>query len=85
VDRQRQNLPRDVVDRRRFDGRAAGTVTYMLTPEANGTRFVREFTYGVPSLSFALVNSMLLKGTIQSESDDAVNRLKRLLENIALP
>jgi len=52
---------------------------------ANDTRFVREFTYGVPSLRFALVNSMVLKGTIQSKSDEAMNRLKRLLENIALP
>ncbi|MFM0139831.1 SRPBCC family protein [Caballeronia grimmiae] len=67
------------------DGRAAGTVTYMLTPEANGTRFVRGFTYGVPSLWFALVNSMLRRDTIQSESDEAVNRLKRLLENIVPP
>jgi hypothetical protein len=54
-----------------IDGRAAGTVTYTLTPEANGTRFVREFTYRAPSLWFALSNWILLKGTIQSESDEA--------------
>lgn len=64
-----------------IDGRAAGTVTYMLTPTASGTHFVREFTYRAPSLWFALVNRIVLKGTIQSESDEAVTRLKRLLES----
>jgi hypothetical protein len=68
-----------------IDGRAAGTVTYVLTPVANGTRFVREFTYRAPSLWFALVNWIVLKGTIQSESDEAVTRLKRLLESKAAP
>ncbi|AQH04812.1 polyketide cyclase (plasmid) [Burkholderia sp. KK1] len=63
-----------------IDGRAAGTVTYTLAPEANGTRFVREFTYRASSLWFALLNRIALKGAIQSESDEAVTRLKRLLE-----
>ncbi|SAK90160.1 Polyketide cyclase / dehydrase and lipid transport [Caballeronia pedi] len=65
-----------------IDGRAAGTVTYALTPEEKGTRFVREFTYRAPSLWFALVNRIVLKGMIQSESDEAVTRLKRLLESM---
>lgn len=68
-----------------IDGRAAGTVTYTLTPVSNGTRFVREFTYPAPSLWFALVNWIVVKGTIQSESDEAVTRLKRLLESNAVP
>ncbi|BCQ29725.1 SRPBCC family protein (plasmid) [Caballeronia sp. NK8] len=66
-----------------IDGRAAGTVTYTLTPQGKGTtRFVREFTYRAPSLWFALVNWIVLKRMIQSESDEAVTRLKRLLETM---
>jgi hypothetical protein len=68
-----------------IDGRAAGTVTYTLTPVSDGTHFVREFTYRAPSLWFALVNWIVLKGTIQSESDEAVTRLKRMLESDAVP
>ncbi|MFM0324347.1 SRPBCC family protein [Caballeronia glebae] len=65
-----------------IDGRAAGTVTYTLASQTNGTRFVREFTYRAPSLWFALLNWIVLKRTIQSESDEAVMRLKRLLESM---
>jgi hypothetical protein len=68
-----------------IDGRPAGTVTYMLTPQANGTRFVREFTYRASSLWFALLNWIVLKNTIQSESDEAVTRLKRVLESMPAP
>ncbi|SAK96590.1 Polyketide cyclase / dehydrase and lipid transport [Caballeronia catudaia] len=68
-----------------MDGRPAGTVTYTLTPEANGTRFVREFSYRASSLWFAFVNWIVLKGAIQSESDEAVTRLKRLLQSGAAP
>lgn len=64
-----------------IDGRAAGTVTYTLMPEGRGTRFVREFTYGAPSLWFAFVNAIVLRRKIQSESDEAVERLRSLLEN----
>jgi hypothetical protein len=65
-----------------IDGRAAGTVTYTLTQEANGTRFQREFTYGAPSLWFAIANRLVLRSKIQSESDEAVARLKILLESL---
>lgn len=63
-----------------IDGRAAGTVTYSLTPTASGTRFERDFTYGAPSLWFAILNGSILRARIQSESDTAVARLKSLLE-----
>lgn len=65
-----------------IDGRPAGTVTYVLTPQGNGTRFVREFTYRISSLWFALLDWIVLKTTIQSESDVAATRLKRMLENM---
>lgn len=60
--------------------RPAGSVTYSLTPTATGTRFEREFTYRAPSLWFAVLNWLVLRERIQAESDEAVSRLKRVLE-----
>ena len=63
-----------------IEGRPAGTVSYALTADANGTQFERTFTYRSPTLWFALLNTALLRGKIQAESDEAVERLKDLLE-----
>ncbi|WP_109481067.1 SRPBCC family protein [Paraburkholderia sp. C35] len=63
-----------------IDGRPAGTVSYALTPDAQGTRFERTFTYRSPTLWFAVLNALLLRARIQSESDEAVARLKATLE-----
>jgi uncharacterized protein YndB with AHSA1/START domain len=63
-----------------IDGRPAGTVSYALTPDANGTQFERTFIYRSPTLWFALLNAALLRTKIQAESDEAVARLKRVLE-----
>jgi hypothetical protein len=63
-----------------IDGQPAGTVTYTLTPSAQGTRFERDFTYRVPSLWFVTLNELFLRARIQSESDEAVSQLKRVLE-----
>lgn len=60
--------------------RPAGSVTYSLTPTATGTRFEREFTYRAPSLWFVMLNWLVLRARIQAESDEAVSRLKRVLE-----
>ncbi|GJH33100.1 SRPBCC family protein [Paraburkholderia hospita] len=81
-----------VVERRRPEkwtidgtiaGRPAGTVSYALTPNTNGkdgTQFERTFTYRSPTLWFALLNAALLRAKIQAESDEAVERLKDVLE-----
>jgi uncharacterized protein YndB with AHSA1/START domain len=61
-------------------GRPAGTVSYALTPDADGTQFERTFTYRSPTLWFALLNAVLLRAKIQAESDEAVERLKDVLE-----
>ncbi|BEU24934.1 SRPBCC family protein [Paraburkholderia terrae] len=64
-------------------GRPAGTVSYALTPNTNGkdgTQFERTFTYRSPTLWFALLNAALLRAKIQAESDEAVERLKDVLE-----
>jgi uncharacterized protein YndB with AHSA1/START domain len=61
-------------------GRPAGTVSYALMPDADGTQFERTFTYRSPTLWFALLNAVLLRAKIQAESDEAVERLKDVLE-----
>ncbi|MHB9834236.1 SRPBCC family protein [Paraburkholderia terrae] len=66
-----------------IEGRPAGTVSYALTPDTNGnggTEFERTFTYRSPTLWFALLNAVLLRAKIQAESDEAVDRLKDILE-----
>ncbi|SEK01252.1 SRPBCC family protein [Paraburkholderia diazotrophica] len=69
-----------------IDGRPAGTVSYTLTPDVNGTngtRFERTFVYRSPTLWFVLLNAALLRAKIQAESDEAVKRLKNALEQQA--
>lgn len=69
-----------------IEGRPAGTVSYALTPDTDGedgnggTEFERTFTYRSPTLWFALLNAVLLRAKIQAESDEAVDRLKDILE-----
>ncbi|MFP3554199.1 SRPBCC family protein [Paraburkholderia sp. SIMBA_049] len=66
-----------------IEGRPAGTVSYALMPDTNGkdgTEFERTFTYRSPTLWFALLNAVLLRAKIQAESDEAVDRLKDILE-----
>ncbi|MEM5388382.1 SRPBCC family protein [Paraburkholderia phymatum] len=73
----------------KIEGRPAGTVSYSMTPDANGTggangtRFERTFIYRSPTLWFALLNEVLLRAKIQAESDEAVERLKNVLEQQA--
>ncbi|MEM5437667.1 SRPBCC family protein [Paraburkholderia diazotrophica] len=78
-----------------IEGRPAGMVNYTMTPDtngtngtngangANGTRFERTFIYRSPTLWFALLNAVLLREKIQAESDEAVERLKKTLEQQA--
>ncbi|HEV3106281.1 MAG TPA: SRPBCC family protein [Trinickia sp.] len=63
-----------------IDGRRAGTVTYVMRSGFQGTQFTREFAYFAPTLSFVVLNKLYLRQRIQAESDDAVARLKRVLE-----
>lgn len=62
------------------DGRKAGVITYMLTQEGAGTRFVRELAYRSPNLLFALLNRAHIRGEIEAESAEALRRLKQVLE-----
>jgi hypothetical protein len=65
-----------------IDGKPAGTVSYSLTAVALGTRFEREFVYRAPSLWFAALNALVLRARIEQESDEALARLKQILESV---
>lgn len=55
-------------------------ITYTLTPLAEGTRFEREFIYGSPTLLFAALNLISMRTHVESQSMQAVQNLKQLLE-----
>ena len=66
------------------NGRPAGAVTYTLASAGAGTRFERELVYGSPNLLFAALNRIRIRARIQSESAEAVRRLKQVLEAAAV-
>jgi hypothetical protein len=65
------------------NGRPAGAVTYALASVGAGTRFDRELVYSSPNLLFSALNRLSIRAKIESESADAVRRLKQVLEATA--
>jgi hypothetical protein len=63
------------------DGRQAGVVTYTLERAGMGTHFERELLYSSPNLLFALLNRLRVRARVQSESAEAVRRLKLVIES----
>ncbi len=61
-------------------GRRAGVVSYVLTPGRQGTLFEREFSYSVPNLLFWLLNRLTIQRQVEEESEQAVRKLKQVLE-----
>jgi uncharacterized protein YndB with AHSA1/START domain len=61
----------------------SGTITYTLAPAAGGTAFRREFVYAMPNAFAALLDRLFVRRRIESESVEAVRRLKHALENAA--
>ena len=61
-------------------GEGSATITYTLSQAGDGTRFLRSMTYTMPNWFFGLLDSLLLRKRIQAESDEAVSRLKAVLE-----
>ena len=61
-------------------GGGSGRVTYILTPYAGGTIFEREFAYTMPNLLLALLNRLVLRYRVDTESAEALRRLKQVLE-----
>jgi uncharacterized protein YndB with AHSA1/START domain len=82
-------LVRDAPDRwviaGEVNGRGAGVVTYTLASAGAGTRFEREFVYSSPNLLFALLNRLSIRAKVETESAEAVRRLKEVLESTAGP
>jgi len=70
-----------------FGGQAAGGgrahIVYTLTSTGSGTRFERDLTYGGPNLLFALVNAVWIRGVMETDSAEAMARLKRAAEKWA--
>lgn len=62
-------------------GGGGGTVAYTLSPRDGQTFFEREFTYPAPNALFALLDALLIRSRVRAESEEALRRLKRLLES----
>ena len=75
---------RDIPHRWMIDGRVegggGGTITYTLTPQANGTTFEREFVYSMPNPLLTLLDRLVLRRRVETESAEALRRLKQVLE-----
>jgi uncharacterized protein YndB with AHSA1/START domain len=62
------------------EGRPAGSVSYTLSPSAEGTRFERELVYPSRNLLFAIINRLNVREQVELESAEALARLKERLE-----
>lgn len=57
-----------------------GTITYTLTDIPGGTAFRRELAYRMPNALLALLDWLLIRRRISTESAQAVRQLKQALE-----
>ena len=64
----------------RIEGGGGGRITYTLTPQTEGTRFEREFIYSMSNPLLTLLDRPVLRRRIETESAEALRRLKRGLE-----
>ena len=78
--RERQPGQRWVIEGRFAGSQGSGLITYRFTPSAEGTLLEREFTYTLSSSMLYLLDRLLLHRRVQAESDEALRRLKRVLE-----
>lgn len=77
--RERQSPTRWVIEGKTGSG-GGGAITYTLTPENSGTYFEREFVYYFHNPLYRLLDGLLVRPRIQAESDEALRRLKQVLE-----
>ena len=63
-----------------MEGCKAGVITYMLTREGMGSRFVRELVYRSPNLFFPLLNRVSIRAQVEAESAKSLRRLKQVIE-----
>ena len=62
------------------DGGGSARIVYTLTPLSTGTHFERELVYHGPNLLFAIVNAWRVRGVMEADSAEALQRLKRAIE-----
>lgn len=78
--RERSAPRRWVVDGTGETGGVA-TITYTLVPYPEGTTFARELVYTTPNALLAMLDWLILRQRMQTDSAEALQRLKRLLES----
>jgi uncharacterized protein YndB with AHSA1/START domain len=61
------------------------TLTYRLTPRDGGTHFERELVYRMPNPWLALLDRLTIRRRMTAQSDEALRRLKSILEPSAAP
>lgn len=64
----------------RVEGDGEGTISYVLTPSETGTTFTRTFKYSMNNPLLRLLDALVLRRRIEAESNEALRRLKRVLE-----
>jgi uncharacterized protein YndB with AHSA1/START domain len=78
--RERSAPRRWVIDGKAKDGGRA-TITYTLTPHPDGTNFERELVYTMPNVLLAILDCLVIRWRMKTDSVEALQRLKRLLES----
>jgi uncharacterized protein YndB with AHSA1/START domain len=77
--RERTSPHRWVIDGTgKHGGRA--TITYVLTQGFDGTNFEREIVYTMPNALLAVLDWLIIRSRMKTDSMEALQRLKRLLE-----
>ena len=76
-----RDAPRRWVIEGKTTGGGDGSITYTLTLEATGTLLERVFVYAMPTFLMRLLDVLMLRRRVGSESLDALRRLKELLES----
>lgn len=76
--RERVEPRRWVIDGK-VEGGGVGTITYTLTPESGGTTFERDFVYEMPNPLLVLPDRLVLRRRVESESAEALRRMKAAL------
>ena len=61
------------------------TIAYSLTSYNEGTTFERELVYTTPNALFALFDWLILRRCMRTDSAEALQRSKRLLESGVVP
>ena len=61
------------------EGGGGGTITYVLTPDGNSTRFERTFVYTMPNRLLAFLDRLFIRRLMDASSDRALRQLRQVL------